>query len=260
MRVCIFFYNYSIMATARNDMRPTEEDMRPFTVHIKTMVGEEILIENMRGTNLVLFLKNRIIEKLADQEMSKKADEIILTIMDDSEENGYKTLEDNYKLADYKINENSEVNLVVLTLPVRAAEAQKLYTQYLKDSNSLDEVPENVTVVSKLTAGMEGSTIYILQKKGDKKGLKCQIEKVGPIVPYRMKTLPPVQMIDIHVIKNNITLRLDANFGDFFSARALGRIFLEVPVAEDRVEGGKRRKRSRKTKRALCRRRRTHRK
>ena len=222
-----------------------------FTVQVSNMAGETRYIENMSSTNTISDLKNKIIQTLDNKKVS-----IGLGLMDASEEKVFKVLEDSNTLEYYKIDESVELKFIVNLLPIKKGhESRTSYRNYLNDIKSLELVPDNIKPVLKLTPDMKDKTIYILPKKGDKNGLKCRIVEIGPILPGVSRPVETTQKIEIEVIKHGVVL----NFMNFISSPISsdignGCVFIES------VEGGRRRKRARRTKRVLCRRRRTHRK
>jgi hypothetical protein len=218
-----------------------------FTVHIANMAGEMIDIDDMSNNNMVSQLKDKIALKIG-----KSKDAIQLTHMDDSEK-GFTVLENLKRLGDYNIDYASDELKLVINIPRKTGDVARFdFTKYLKDVKSLEPVPDNITVVHKLTPDMNDKIIYILPEKEAKQGLKCRIDEAGPIIPSSVSYHAPTQKIQIEVLKHGVILSFSGNSSPIYNALFQGRVFLE-----NAAQGGRRRKRS--TKRRLSRRRRTHR-
>jgi hypothetical protein len=232
-----------------------------FSVQVSDWTREKILsIENMSSYDKVRSLKGEIIKKLG-LDINKVS--IVLSRLDNTIPQGFKVLEDTKTLREYDIDENTDytddnnVLRYTISLPVKTdlLISNTLLQQYL--NQNLTDIPVDTTVVNDLTSDMKDSIIYILPKTDSKQGLKCRIVEVGPIIHTRSRDA--YQKIQIEVIEK-VILQFNAIGGQslMYSVLKGNRVRIEN-VAAAAAQGG-RRKRARKTKRVLCKRRRTHRK
>ena len=230
-------------------------DVPRITLHIKNMAGGIIDIEDILITATVLQLKGMIAKKLNIPSESK--DGIELTKLDDSS-GKFTILTGNKTLNDYGINNNNnELNLIINMVTLSSQIVNTHLTKYLDDVNDLEILPPNTQVVKILTPDMVNKTLYIVSPKNDKKALQCSLYSVGE--KQHVARHGTAQIVQIGVVKKYAILRFDIHSTNpFAGALKAERVYLLED--SDAAQGGRRRKRSRKTKRTLCRRRRTHRK
>jgi hypothetical protein len=223
-----------------------------FTVHVKNLAGKVIDIENVDGREYVFILKNKITNTLG-----LKFNMVVRLTHIDESTGEFIELEDlttlNSYPIDYEANElNLLINIPIITHPITSDEKLKFY---IKDSTLLDSIPRNTEVINNIQSDMVGKTIYILTEPNATNGLQCVINMVG-------SNADVPQSIQIQVIKEEEILTLEIRDGhQITKALRTGRVRLLNESNSNRaVAQGGRRKRSRRTKRKLYRRRRTHRK
>jgi hypothetical protein len=221
-----------------------------FTVHVKNLAGDMMHIPNMVPDTVIIQLKENI--RIQLNIPPELIDSIVLTKIDSS--GGFRVLDNAKSLIDYGIiNNNNELNLVINTVDVSFRDTPYVFPTILNNVNNLDPIPGNTHVIEHITPDMVNKIIYIIppvnvEQNGIPYGLQCRLIYIIP-VPDR-----PSQ-IQVAVIRQPCLIKFITSFNGLIDALQNGRVRLL-----EESQGGRRKKRSRRTKRKLCRRRRTHRK
>jgi hypothetical protein len=212
-----------------------------FTVKIKTMTGEEILIPNVTMDSTVERLKIRFYVNYTDMGHDVPLADIRLFYMTNPGFIELVTgiLREYSGIIDFT---NPETELDMLLQPIEHHQLPAATLADLVESENLVDVPENATVVHELSSDLNFKTIYISDDK--KKGLKCKVKYIS--VNDRVKTTildvdipdgPDIRLY--HTTAGGISSTLLSDYVQY------GLVFVEEPV-----HGG-RKKRTRRTRRKL---------
>lgn len=219
-----------------------------FTVHVKNLAGHVISID-MDGRDFVLVLKSKIRKELDIKfEMV-----LILTYLDESsgtiiELENFRSLNSYKPTIDYEKDVlNLVVNIPIITHPISSDEKLKWQIKNIKNNNLLEDIPPGTTVIDSITPKMVGKIIYIVSPTNNNKGLQCAINNVDL----------NSSLIELQVIKAEVILTVMVAGGHQITKALQNN---RVRLLDDAAEGGRRRKRIRRTKRRVTKKRCTHRK
>ena len=235
-----------------------------FTVKIKTMTGEDILIPNMTMDSTVERLKVRVYANYkyhtghdvnpGDVRLLYRTpgtDQFIELVSGD--------LMEYDGIIDFR-NDNTELDMLLHPIETYHFSADKL-AELVEPEEYKVVVPENAIPVHELSSDLNFKKIYIVNQPEDKeKGLCCAVKYISVNGPVK-KTVLDVHRPDepdirlFHSTEGNISSTL---LHDYVQQ---GRVLVEEPphvAVEEPVHGG-RKKRTRRTRRRLFKKR-THRK
>lgn len=236
-----------------------------FTVRIRPMIGDDIEIPGQTMNTPVLVLKSTIHVKLRD----------VIDVSPNNIQLVYRTNRNNYpfidvidgKLGEYGINfMDDDTFLDMITgEPIRdygSNSAQQLVSLLSKPEYLVD-IPSNTKLAREVSPNLNFKNIYILNKPfdenhpSDQKGLPCSVLYISPPTFLRSGARDDYNRTIIAVHNPHINLSSTSKINssllyDYIKDR---RVAVEEPI-----HGGRRKKRTRRTKRKLLKKHRTRRK
>lgn len=250
-----------------------------FSIRIRRMGGDDIVIPDMTMKTSVMVLKFRIFGKylsryILNNNTQKKmqVNNIKLTYVTNRVKLGFIELLGG-NLEDYDIdffNPDTELELLIDAYPKddHIKNSPQELASLLANPDYLVSIPSNTMLAREVSPHLNFRKIYILNKAFDEnhsdnqKGLPCTVMYISRPISTRYQTINKtvqgimnMTVIDVH----NPDIRLSSS-GDIKSSLLYDYIKDRRVAVEEPIHGGRRKKRTRRTKRKLLKKHRTRRK